>query len=194
MNWLQLITNSFYESKAVSIGEPVPPELSSLAIDRLNMILDTWSAARRYCYNVNFAVFTLQPNHSPHTIGPTGDFVVANRPTKIEACDLVLVGTNPVVDLLVAVRDDDWWAQQQVKSLTSSVVTDLYYSPDYPNGSLYFWPISTAANQVRLETWVSVSQITNAMLPSGLQSQATSLFSSNPSLRINWCDEYTLYI
>ena len=165
MTWLELITNAFYETGTIAQGEPVPANLSQFAIDRLNMILDLWSAARRYCYNVSFITFTQVPNLSPHTIGPSGaTFTVANRPTRIESASIILTGTNPVVDLPMGIRDDAWWANQQVKSLTSTISTDLYYSPDLPNGSLYFWPVSTQANGVRLEVWVSISQIDSSML------------------------------
>src|ERR1017187_6157373 len=107
MTWLELITNAFYETGTVAQGEPVSANLSQFAIDRLNMVLDLWSAARRYCYNVNFSTFTQIPSLSPHTIGPTGTFVVPYRPTRIEAASIILTGTNPVVDLPMNIRDDD---------------------------------------------------------------------------------------
>ena len=38
----------------------------------------------------------------------------------------------------------------------------MYYSPDWPNGSLYFWPVPSVAYGVQLETRYVLSEITDA--------------------------------
>ena len=43
--------------------------------------------------------------------------------------------------------------------LETSIPTDVYYQPDWPNGKLYFWPVPTVAYQVDLETRVLLSQL-----------------------------------
>ena len=105
---------------------------------------------------------TNAPANSPVQTPVVPDWLTANsatRPTRIEGCNLVLNSSKPSTDLIVNVRDDAWWLGQQVKSITSTIPTDLYYSPDFQNGSLYFWPIPTVAYQVRLEVWNVVNQI-----------------------------------
>jgi hypothetical protein len=56
-------------------------------------------------------------------------------------------------------RDDAWWAAQQIKGLQSTLPTDLYYNQNWPNGELYFWPVPTAVNQVRLQYRAVIGQI-----------------------------------
>jgi len=45
-----------------------------------------------------------------------------------------------------------------VKGLKTSQPTDLFYSPDWPNGSLYFWPVPATAYGVRLALWTIFQQ------------------------------------
>jgi hypothetical protein len=152
---IDIITEAMQELNLISAVEIPSAEDAAYCLKKLNSVLDEWSARRAYAFNVGFVLYTLIPNHQPHTIGPTGDFVVSQRPVRIEAAALVL-NTGTQVDLPLNLRDDDWWAAQQVKQIATSVPTDLYYSPDEVNGSLYLWPIPTTAYGLRLETWVQL--------------------------------------
>lgn len=124
----------------------------------LNQQLDYWAARGCYSYTSDFTTYTLTPGHQPHLIGPgltSPDFAMSPRPVKIQAASLILP-TN--IDVPINIRDDDWWAAQSVKSLTSTVPTHLYYSSDVPNGELWFWPVPTTGYGVRLETMVVLRQ------------------------------------
>lgn len=156
-----LVTDALTEINVAVPGQPLSAADANWLLGKLNSELDYWSARKVYAYNVGFQRYTLIPNHSPHTIGPTGDFVVTQRPVRIAAWDLIVsTGGSTEVDLpRKPVRDDDWWASVQLKSLATNVPTDLYYSPDFPNGSLYFWPISNIAQDVRLELWGLLTQL-----------------------------------
>ena len=161
--WRDLISDAFYEIGSYAYGEPVNAEHLELGRKRLNQIIDQWKARKVFAYNVNFTSYTLTPNHQPHLIGPglaSPDFDAA-RPVRIENASIVLTGN---VDVPLAMWDDDNWAAQRVKTVTSNVPIGLYYSPDSPNGSLYLWPVPTAAYGLRLETWVGVDQIADTEL------------------------------
>lgn len=188
---IDLITSAFYEINALAAGETPSAEDGAWGLEKLQRLIDRFNAMREIIFSANFNLFTLIPNHSPHTIGPTGDFATPIRPTKILSASFVLNGgsSNPV-DLPVFIRDDEWWAANPLKSLTSSVVTDLYYSPDAVNGSLYFYPISNVAFPVRLEYWSSLAQAINLTTKLGfvqgywdaiVLSLAIDLFPSYPA-------------
>lgn len=181
---IDIITDALQELNLVSAVETPSNEDAAFCLKKLNSILDEWSARRVYAFNVGFALYTLIPNHQPHTIGPNAaDFNVTQRPIKIEAAALVLTsGTQ--VDLPINIRDDDWWAAQQVKQIVTSVPTDLYYSPDMPNGSLFLWPIPLMAYGLRLETWGLLSQfadlnVTSYNLAPGYQRALTMTLAEN---------------
>lgn len=78
---------------------------------------------------------------------------MAQRPQKIEQANLILTDQSPAVELPMNVRDAEWWMDNRIKALQTNVPTDLYYSPDWPNGSLYLWPVPSYAYGVRLKTW-----------------------------------------
>lgn len=88
------------------------------------------------------------------------DFACAvGRPVEIIPPPiLVLTSTTPNVDIPLELLDDDGWADVRVKALTSTLPTKLYYSPDFPNGSIYLWPIPLTVNGLRLQTRNLVSQ------------------------------------
>lgn len=161
--WLDLITDALLDLGVFAPSDPIDQDSIDVCVRWLNRTIDSWQALKRYAYNVNFTQYTLTPGRQPHQIGPTAvapDWTVAQRPVRIEGAALVLTTSSPPVDSPVLnIRDDDWWLNKRVKSLSSSVPTDLYPSYDHPNVSLYFWPVPSFAYGLRLETWVSMQQI-----------------------------------
>lgn len=187
-----LLANSMKEIGALASGEAPNANEQADVLGKLNRMLDRWNTQRLYAYNVNFANYTLTPNLSPHTIGPTGTFTVSVRPVEIYAAALILNNVTPNVTMPLALRDDTWWAHQRVKSLKTSVPTDLYYSPDFPNGSLFFWPIPNTAYGMELESRVILASVVigdTLNLPPGYEDAITlslaedicAMFQKSPS-------------
>jgi hypothetical protein len=168
-----LIQSAAYEIGAFSPGEAVSAAEALWALEVLQRIIDQWNAKRAMIFSVGFTAYNLTANLGPHTIGPTGTFntgPAANyRPVRIASCSFVLNSgsTNPV-DLPVQMRDKDWWAANPLKSLTSSIITDLYYEPASPNGNLNFFPICNTNGVVRLEQWSSLAQALTLQTALGL--------------------------
>lgn len=184
MKYTDLVTRALGKLQALSPGEVPDNDLMAAAMAEIVALFDQWAARGIMAYNVNFSLFTLAANHSPTKIGPNlvaPEFNLgANtvRPVKIVSAAWVLSTGGQAVDTpILNIRDDDWWAQNRLKSLTSTIATDLYYSPDFPNGNLYFWPIPTVANQVRLEMWGQIPQnplsTDTFVLPPGYYDAAT---------------------
>lgn len=83
---------------------------------------------------------------------------MGQRPQRVEQANLILTNATPSVDVPMNIRDSDWWMNQRVKGLQTNVPTDLYYDPDWPNGSLYFWPVPSFSYGVRLKLWGVIPQ------------------------------------
>lgn len=159
-----LITAAMQEIGALAAGEQASTDDAAWVLQKLQRLLDRYNAQMAMVYSVDFVVFTLNPGPGPVTIGPGATFDVNQRPVSIESASLIMntgAPTTNQVEILLNMRDDMWWSQQTIKGLSSTLPTDLYYSPNWPNGNLYFWPAPTATNQVRLEMRLVLGQITS---------------------------------
>lgn len=169
-----LIISAGYEIGAFSPGEAVSAAELLWGLEVLQRIIDQWNAKLEMIFSSAFFAYTLTPNLAPHTIGPTGTLntgPAANyRPVRVPSASFVLnPGSSNPVDLPInAGRDKDWWAASPLKSLTSSIITDLYYDPAQPNGNLNFFPICNTAGTVRLEMWNSLTQALTLQTPIGM--------------------------
>lgn len=136
--------------------DPVPPEMLDLALLRCNSILDQWNAEQIATYNVDFSTFSTTSRLSPHTIGlaansPTWT-VTTNRPVSILGANRYQgTGTGLVKIGPIEIVDDAWWLRQPVPNIQSGIPTQLYYSPSWPNGSVYLWPVPDAVFTIELE-------------------------------------------
>jgi hypothetical protein len=172
----QIITDAFIEIGACPPGENPSPEEQGWGLDKANDLIDIWQALEAYVYGYQFNVYTLVAGLSPHTIGPAAStppptFSTGEqpRPVRLESAALLLTESSPttIVDIPMNIRDRTWWALQQVKNIETNIPTDVYYDPTFPIGSLYFWPVPNAAQQVRLQIWQAVSQFDEITDPIG---------------------------
>jgi hypothetical protein len=157
---LSLINAAAQEIGTLAQGEALAADDQAWVLQKLQRVIDTFNAKRTMVYANNFTQFTLVPNLAPHTIGPTGTFQVAQRPVEIPTIGLLLVNTTPAqVEIPLTPRDKEWWADQRVKNLTSVIPTDYYYEPEWPNGSIYFWPVPSAVNNVLIQQRGIIAQM-----------------------------------
>lgn len=171
-----LLTDALIELRVARAGDVISPDDADVALRGLNRLLDLWNADDRAVYNDVFSDYTLTPSLNPHTMGPAGTFNVTVRPNSLEAAALNL-GGSPAVFTPITVRDRQWYQTRSVPSLPMSVVTDVYYAPDWPLGKLYFFGVPTTAYGVRLWTRGLLANVTDPAtafsLPPGYQDALT---------------------
>lgn len=160
---LDIITAAMIEIGALAAGEQVSLDDSAWVKQKLQRLIDRYNARRPMVYSVIFSTFTLPVNTQPIMIGPsnTANFNMIQRPVDILTIGLLLTDSSPPVEIWVNRRDHDWWAEQRIKQLTSTLPTDFYYSPDWPLGSLYLWPIPTAVNNLIIQSRLVLPEFTN---------------------------------
>jgi hypothetical protein len=172
-----IIRDALYELGVLAAGESLQAQDAEYGLGKLNRLLDNWNAERAAVYAQQFVTYTITPLLQPHTIGPTGaTFTVTQRPQKIDGANIILDTSTPDVRTPLEIRGDDWWRDLPVPEVTGSVPTDLYYSPDWPNGSIYLWPEPTVAYGLELETRILLAALTLAStfsLPPGYQDAIT---------------------
>lgn len=174
-----LLTAAMQKLGVLAGGEQPSFDDSALVLQDLQMVLDTFNAKRQMVYANTFSSFTLNPGlappapntPTPHTIGPTGTFVVNQRPVEIPSIGLQLTNSTPLTEIPLYQMTKDEWALERIKSLTSTFPTKYYYEPDWPNGSIFFWPFPTAVNSVLIQQRGVIGQITtynaNFTMPPG---------------------------
>lgn len=155
-----IINDAFREIAVYTPVMPIPPDDFAFGLGKLNRFFDAVTNDRRYTFSQSFTPYPITPNHQPHTIGPNAaDWSVTQRPIEIRHASLILTDVTPNVYIPVDVRPWSWWADIPVKAVTSSVPTTLYYQPDWPNGSVYLWPVPTVAYQLEIVTRVGFALV-----------------------------------
>lgn len=155
---LDIVTNALAEINVYAQGEAPSQADAMFSFTKLNVLMDAWSAIRPFASSLSFLQFLFTPNLAPHTIGPSGTFVMAQRPTRLEGAMVILNNVNPPVNTPITIRDAEWWKNQPLPGQLSSFPTDVYYDPTFPNGTLNFWPVAQTAWGVLLETWGLIAQ------------------------------------
>jgi hypothetical protein len=126
---------------------PNPKDIN-VVLGQLTRLVDNWNADQQAIYADQFLTFTLTPSLQPHTIGPSGaTWTTAQRPVSIEDAQLIVSSSQTYP---ITLREADWWNSIVNTGYTTDLPTDLYYSPTWPNGSLYFYGEPTAAYDVQL--------------------------------------------
>lgn len=167
-----LCTDAMLELGLVAAGNVPSGDDLAWVLSKLNRIIDRWNIDRNTIYADVPVSYTTTPALQPHTIGPTGTFVVTQRPVAIDGATLILTGARYPLDG----HDVDWWRNLSLQTITSSMPTDFYYSADWPNGSLYLWPVPTAAVTLELQTRIVLTQFLlpdTLSLPPGYQDAVT---------------------
>lgn len=156
---LDIIKSALQELGVLDASESPSAADAQWGLTKLQRIVDRYNARLSMIYNVNFTTFTLPAGPNPVTIGPGATLDVNQRPVSIPTIGLVLDGGNSGVELPLNPRDQDWWANNRIKGLTSTLPTDFYYSPDWlvqnddsQWGQIFFWPVPTASHQIILQS------------------------------------------
>jgi hypothetical protein len=167
---LDLCADALIEIGAVAPGEVnnIPQDELLWTFRKLNEVIDVWQAMRNKVYSYQFLIFTFNAGVNPVLMGPSpvAQWAVPQRPVRLESAALILNFSIPV-DLPINIRDKDWWALNQVKSIQTNVPTDVYPDYTWPDASLYFWPVINVNDQVRLQVWTTVNSFVSITDPIG---------------------------
>lgn len=163
---VRIVARALSRLNVYASGASIKDADAETCVDALNEILDGWNAERQAIYVDRFTSFVTTPALQPHTIGPTGVWVVPQRPVSIEgAAWLAAPGTYTPFPVTM---DPRWWQQQS--SYASPQPIAAYYAPSLPNGELYFIGAPNGAITIRLLTryqFTAVALIDTLELPQG---------------------------
>lgn len=158
----EIIVETFEDITVLAPGDPLDETEATRALSKVTRLLDNWNAERHAVYASRLTTYTLTPNLQPHTIGPAASsptFTVTQRPVSVDGANLVLTGSTPAVHYALNLRDEDWWRSLTIPALATSMPTDLYYSADWPLGSIYLWPVPTTAYGLEIQTRIVLADL-----------------------------------
>lgn len=132
---LDLITDALLEIGVAESGQSVNAEDGAIGLRYLNRLLQRWTNAP--------AMFAVLPEVSvtltgagSYTIGPSGG-TVAVRPIRIDGAVYVDAGG---LESPVTVLSRAQWDAIAVKSVTSSVVSEVWYDATVTDGTVHVYP------------------------------------------------------
>lgn len=130
------------------------PEASdmNIVLRAINRFLESWVVDEYLPYTVIDQEFNLISGQLEYTIGIPEDETPADfearRPTEILRSWVRLNG----VDYQVEVINNEQYNSISMKAIETTFPEFLYYSPDYPLGTIKIWPVPTQAMVINLTT------------------------------------------
>ena len=170
---LDIIRMAMAEIGAIDPREVPDGQEAITTLYKLNRLIDSWNADQRFVYANKFIYGLLTPNLQPHLIGPGGsaNFNQADginqRPVEIVEANILLNANaqapfigQATVRVNVTVHQDkgSWWSKKIAPGIQSVIPTDMYYEPDWPNGSMFLWVVPTVAYPLELLVWTVLQQ------------------------------------
>ena len=152
---LTIVRNAMKGIGALGSGEQIKPADAADVTDALNLILDDWGADPQASVAEVYSSFATTPSLNPHTIGPTGTWVLPVRPARIDGLAWQ-VGVG-IYESITVHTDPEWWLGQTV--LNPGTLTQAFYNPTVPNGELYFTGLPSGATTVRVMTRTALAAV-----------------------------------
>lgn len=147
---LDLITTGLRKARVLGVQRTPSAAEANDGLDTLNSMLDAWAIERLMVYQIVQGSYSWGASVTSRTIGSGGNFN-ATRPTRV---DSAYWRDSSSHDSPVRVlQDRTEYDGIGEKSTSSSVPGWLYYDPAYPLGTLYLYPVPSAAGTLLLNTW-----------------------------------------
>lgn len=157
---LDLIKGALKLINVLGQGEQLSNTDASEAFAMLNDIIRTWNIQSLALYKIEKITGTLTAGRNPHTIGPTGAHITAARPIRIERAYTRLPTVTSPVDYQMDQVDSNRYDEIVVKNIGTSYPNVFYYSPDYPNGNIYTYPVQTQQNlEIHISAWMQLEEL-----------------------------------
>jgi len=137
-------------------GDLVDPNEAADVLVILNAMMDAWRTESLYAYYLQR--LTASVATATKTIGPAGDFIIASRPERIEVGSFFSSG---LTDYPVRPIDADSYNRIMVKTNGGLGPNVVYFDQNWPQGTLYFYPVPATAVVVTLLVQTQLTEFAN---------------------------------
>lgn len=149
--WGDLITLSLKSAGIVGVGQTPMAEDMTDACQMLNDMIAQWQRKRYLVYHLVEQTYPADGSQF-YTVGPGGNFNVAERPSVINAAfarQVVSSNPNQIDYPLEIIPARETYAQIALKSL-QSFPQWAYYDAGYPVGSFFVYPVITGQFEIHI--------------------------------------------
>ena len=161
-----LVTLALHDAGIAGVGQTPLAEDFSQAVTRFNWMIGQWNRKRWLVWALRTLSLTATGAQT-YTIGPGGNFdtgALSPRPEAIESTFArLLQGTTPDnrVDFplsIISSREDyNLISLKQLQTFPQA----LYYSPDFPLGTIFVWPIPSSLYGIHVTVKVVLEKVAN---------------------------------
>ena len=144
MTALDLLTRAMVLAGIWDAEGAHPGPEANQALISLNSLLETLRLQGLTVHTITRTTRAIIAAQASYTIGTGGDIVV-ERPVRVDRASLLLTTPDPDQERQLDVLLQAEWEAEPCKTLTGTEPQRVYYNPTYPLGTLYVWPIPTAA-------------------------------------------------
>jgi hypothetical protein len=155
-----LITTAFLKLGILGVGEALDASYAATGLRCLNSLLDAWALEDLLVYVIDRQVFPLVANTQTYTLGPGGTWNTtplygagSPRPAQIEGAWWQEPSTLIEQPIHVLKNHVDYQYFRSIPTITSTLVTDLWYDAGAPLGTVFVYPKPTAASNIILYLW-----------------------------------------
>src|SRR5678815_5248871 len=137
-----ICTDALREIGVLGEDEAMSANQGAFALLRFQNQIDAWAADRLTLSRQSRTSITWPSSTSSQTIGPSGADITSARPVWINQITYVIPATSPEVEVQMGPMDQESYALQSIKSLSSSLPQQFFYQTDIADilGSIFLWP------------------------------------------------------
>lgn len=156
----KIILMAFGEIGIGGAGDPLQSEDLMTGLEKLNDFFDAMKAYRLDVWEMRRDLWDLSANTQDYTIGPTGTWT-GQRPMQILRAGFVNTYVNPTLPLETPVQilTDEQWASINLKTLTSTIVGQIWYQTKMPDAIVHVFPIITTTGKLALYVPVPIDEV-----------------------------------
>jgi len=153
---LEIIKAAMRQLGVIATGETPSAAEATDGLSALNDVLETWATEQMTVWADTTTAFTATAGQGVYTIGPTGAFVTT-RPVRI----LSLYSSINGVDYPAMEWPYEQWQSVAVKATSSTWPERYAYVNDFPNGSLFLWPVPATALTLNISIQTPLTAVAN---------------------------------
>lgn len=142
-----IVRAAFLKSGIIGDGESLGAGDLEYGLAELGDMLAQWNEQRWLIWNLIDYSLTSTGQATPYTVGPSGQFNMTPRPSRIQAAYVVQPATSggyPVSTPLAVIDSYETYSRTALKSLVS-FPQYVFLDTAYPLGNLYVYPFPTAS-------------------------------------------------